>query len=185
MPKLIDSAFARYLLQKILWYVLAFFVAVALNFFLPRLIPGNPVAVIVSQMAQQGVQSAALERLYATLHGRVWPRPAGPRPVHPVLGRGFPAATSAPRLCFTPARCLMSIRSALPWTLALQIPAILVGWTLGNVLGAVAAYKRGVFDRTIFTTGPRPFPDPLLLPRHHLGLPLGGHVARLSRSGRL
>ena len=44
------------------------------------------------------------------------------------------------------------VRSALPWTLALQIPAILVGWLVGNVLGAVAAYKRGVFDRTIFTT---------------------------------
>jgi ABC-type dipeptide/oligopeptide/nickel transport system permease component len=42
------------------------------------------------------------------------------------------------------------IGQALPWTLALQLPAILVGWTLGNILGAVAAYRGGWFDRGAF-----------------------------------
>lgn len=149
MPKLIESAFARYLLQKILWYVLAFFVAVALNFFLPRLIPGNPVAVIVSQMAQQGVQSAALERLYATYMAEF----GLDQPVHiqfiRYLGGIFRGDLGTSFMLY-PSKVSDVIRSALPWTLALQIPAILVGWTLGNVLGAVAAYKRGVFDRTVF-----------------------------------
>jgi peptide/nickel transport system permease protein len=44
------------------------------------------------------------------------------------------------------------IAQALPWTLALQIPAILLGWIIGNVLGAVAAYKGAGWDRTVFTT---------------------------------
>jgi peptide/nickel transport system permease protein len=35
------------------------------------------------------------------------------------------------------------------WTIALQLPAILVGWILGNALGALAAYKRGVWDRVM------------------------------------
>ncbi|HEV2128346.1 MAG TPA: ABC transporter permease, partial [Thermomicrobiales bacterium] len=39
------------------------------------------------------------------------------------------------------------IADALPWTIALQLPAILVGWILGNALGAIAAYKGGWFDR--------------------------------------
>ncbi len=42
------------------------------------------------------------------------------------------------------------ILTALPWTLVLQIPALVLGWILGNVLGAVAAYKRGVFDRVMY-----------------------------------
>ncbi len=42
------------------------------------------------------------------------------------------------------------LASAIPWTVALQLPAILVGWILGNVLGAVAAYKKGVLDKVIF-----------------------------------
>ncbi|MCL2100783.1 MAG: ABC transporter permease [Fibromonadales bacterium] len=42
------------------------------------------------------------------------------------------------------------ILQALPWTLALQFPAILLGWIFGNSLGALAAYKRGVFDKALF-----------------------------------
>lgn len=150
MLKLIQGAFARYLLRKTLWYVLAFFVAVALNFFLPRLIPGNPVSVIVSQMAQQGVTSAALERLYAT-----YMREFGlDQPPHiqflKYLGGLFRGDLGTSFMLY-PASVASVIKGALPWTLALQIPAILVGWTVGNVLGAVAAYKRGVFDRAVFT----------------------------------
>ena len=32
------------------------------------------------------------------------------------------------------------------WTICLQLPAILVGWLLGNLLGALAAYIRKGFD---------------------------------------
>lgn len=151
MAKLIDSGFARYLLRKSLWYLVAFFVAVALNFFLPRLIPGNPVAVIVSQMAQAGVQSAALERLYATYMAEF----GLDQPVHIQFIRylgGILRGDLGTSFMLYPSKVASVIKSALPWTLALQIPAILVGWIVGNVLGAVAAYKRGGYDRTIFTT---------------------------------
>jgi peptide/nickel transport system permease protein len=36
------------------------------------------------------------------------------------------------------------------WTIGLQLPAILTGWFIGNILGALAAYKKGVFDKTFF-----------------------------------
>jgi peptide/nickel transport system permease protein len=42
------------------------------------------------------------------------------------------------------------IKDAVPWTLALQIPTIIFGWIIGNVLGALAAYRRGVFDKVFF-----------------------------------
>ena len=42
------------------------------------------------------------------------------------------------------------ISDALPWTLALQIPTIIFGWIIGNVLGALAAYRRGIFDKALF-----------------------------------
>jgi len=49
-----------------------------------------------------------------------------------------------------PKRVSEIIKSALPWTLALQLPTIIFGWLLGNVLGALAAYKRGVFDKVMY-----------------------------------
>jgi len=42
------------------------------------------------------------------------------------------------------------IGSAVVWTIALQLPSILVGWIIGNLLGAATAYRNGVFDKTIF-----------------------------------
>jgi peptide/nickel transport system permease protein len=41
------------------------------------------------------------------------------------------------------------ISEGIVWTICLQIPAILLGWILGNVLGAVAAYKRKIWDKGV------------------------------------
>ena len=41
------------------------------------------------------------------------------------------------------------IKSSIGWTIALQFPAIIVGWILGNTLGALAAYLKGNFDRLL------------------------------------
>ena len=41
------------------------------------------------------------------------------------------------------------ISSSVLWTICLQLPAIIVGWILGNLLGAIAAYLKGVFDKAI------------------------------------
>ena len=42
------------------------------------------------------------------------------------------------------------IKESVPWTLAIQAPTIILGWIVGNLLGAFAAYKRGVFDKVFF-----------------------------------
>ncbi len=139
-----------YLIRKLAWYLVAFVAAVALNFFLPRLIPGNPVSVIVGQMASGGVDSVTLERLYTAfvrdfgldqpLPVQFWTYLTGV--LQGDLGTSF---------MLYPSKVWDVIRQALPWTIALQVPAILVGWIVGNVLGALAAYKGGSFDRFAFT----------------------------------
>jgi peptide/nickel transport system permease protein len=42
------------------------------------------------------------------------------------------------------------VAQSLPWSIAIQLPAILIGWIVGNLLGAVAAYRGGWFDRGAF-----------------------------------
>jgi peptide/nickel transport system permease protein len=41
------------------------------------------------------------------------------------------------------------IKSSFWWTVALQFPAIIVGWLIGNTLGALAAYLKGGFDKVL------------------------------------
>ncbi len=47
----------------------------------------------------------------------------------------------------SPTGCRYSQNIALPWTIALQFPAIIVGWVIGNMLGALAAYLG--FDKVL------------------------------------
>ena len=60
------------------------------------------------------------------------------------------------------------LRSSLVWTIALQFPAIIVGWLIGNTLGALAAYIKGGFDKvlmpvSIFVSSLPPFGMAIIL----------------------
>jgi len=41
------------------------------------------------------------------------------------------------------------IRSSVWWTVILQLPAIVVGWLIGNILGAMAAYLKSGYDKVV------------------------------------
>ncbi len=145
------SKFQRYLLSKVFWFILAFCIALVLNFLLPRLIPGNPVDVIVGQMSLGGggLTSETLQRLYAAYIAEFGlDQPLGIQFLTYIgnllrgdLGVSFARA---------PARVQDLIGEALPWTIALMLPAILVGWILGNILGVLVAYRKGLLDRVMF-----------------------------------
>jgi peptide/nickel transport system permease protein len=140
---------SRYLLRKLGWYVGALVVAVFLNFLLPRLIPGNPVDTIVASMGRGGVEGEQLRRIHENyVHSFGLDKPLWEQffvylghLVHGDLGVSF---TLYPK----PVNSV--IGEALPWSVALQLPAIIIGWVVGNVIGAVAAYRRGWFDRGVF-----------------------------------
>lgn len=144
------TRFQRYLLNKVLWFVMAFLIALVFNFLLPRLIPGNPVDVIVGQMASGGgVSGEALERVYAAyIEDFGLDQPLGIQFLTYIgrLARGDLGVSFAR----SPSRVQNLIAEALPWTIALQLPAILLGWILGNTLGVLAAYKKGWIDRITF-----------------------------------
>jgi peptide/nickel transport system permease protein len=142
--------FAKYLGRKAAWYVLALFVALLLNFLLPRLIPGNPVDALVSQMARGGGASGEqMKAIYAHymqqfgLDKPMWQQFLVylDKLAHGSLGTSFGQF---------PKSVNSLIGQALPWSIVLQLPAILIGWVVGNLLGAIAAYRGGWFDRGAF-----------------------------------
>jgi peptide/nickel transport system permease protein len=127
-----------------------FFVALLLNFLLPRLIPGNPVDAIVGQIAVGGGTGG--EQL-KQVHEHFMKEFGLDRPLWEqfvvylghVLRGDF--GTSFGQY---PASVNTLIAQALPWSIAIQLPAIVVGWIVGNLLGALAAFKGGWFDRGAF-----------------------------------
>jgi peptide/nickel transport system permease protein len=136
-------------MNKVLWFLFAFFVALIFNFLLIRLIPGNPVDTMMARMAQGGATGEAQAKIYQAyiaefgLDKPIWQQflvylgnlAKGD------LGRSFQQY---------PTPVATMIFQALPWTIALQLPAVLIGWFVGNWLGVFTAYRKGILDKAVF-----------------------------------
>ena len=142
------KAYQKYFLNKLGWFLVTLVCAFLLNFILPRLMPGDPVAAIVSRLAQgmsnaRGVQ--AIYEQYTELFGTN----------KPMIEQFFIYIKNVMRGDFGfsfsqyPRTVADVIRASLWWTIGLQFPAIIVGWLIGNTLGALAAYLKGGFDRVL------------------------------------
>lgn len=138
----------KYYAQKIFWYILTLIFAVILNFALPRMMPGNPVAAIAQRSVTGMTDSSAIQKVYEEYAERFGTN-------LPMYQQFFKWLGNAIRGDFGvsfsqyPRTVADILAKSIPWTVALQLPAIIVGWLLGNILGAVAAYMRGVFDKAI------------------------------------
>lgn len=154
-----------HVLRRAGWYFVTFLVAVTLNFFLPRLGDANPVDIVLAKGTSSDT-AANRERAEALLiefglarvdeNGKIVRDSAG-KPVPTTLLEQYGTYLKMTLqgdlgVSFNqyPKRVSEIIMAALPWTLALQLPTIIFGWLIGNLLGALAAYKRGAFDNVAF-----------------------------------
>ena len=142
------KGYRKYFLNKALWFAVTFVCAFILNFILPRLMPGDPVAAIVARMAQNQSNSAGVQAIYeqyTELFGTN----------KPLLEQFFIYMKNVFHGDFGfsfsqyPRSVADVIKASILWTICLQFPAIIVGWLIGNTLGALAAYLRKGFDKVL------------------------------------
>ena len=142
------KGYRKYLGSKLVWFFITFVCAFILNFILPRLMPGDPVAAIVARLAQGMTNSTGVQAIYqqyADLFGTN--RPMFEQffiYVRNVLRGDFGFSFSQ-----YPRTVADVIKSSIWWTICLQFPAIVIGWLVGNILGALAAYLKGGFDKVL------------------------------------
>jgi peptide/nickel transport system permease protein len=142
------KGYRKYFLNKIVWFFITLVFAIILNFVLPRLMPGDPVAGITNRAMSGLSDASAAQQVYNQYAEKFGTN----KPIHiqfatylKNLLRGdlgvsfgqYPRAVSD------------ILASSIMWTVCLQFPAILVGWIIGNVLGALAAYIRKGFDKAL------------------------------------
>jgi peptide/nickel transport system permease protein len=145
------KGYAKYFGGKMVWILITFVAAFLLNFILPRLMPGDPVAAITARVAQGIDSQAAVQRVYeqyTELFGTNLPlHEQFILYVRNVLQGDFGTSFSQ-----YPRPVADIIASSIWWTVGLQLPAIIVGWLIGNVLGVFAAYRKGGFDKVLMPT---------------------------------
>jgi peptide/nickel transport system permease protein len=121
-------------------YLVTFYVAVTIDWAIPRFMPGDPVQGLLSRMQAQPEAQHALTGYYSKAFGfdvPLWKQYLNfwAALFHGDLGR---SVSNFP----TPVWEL--IRGALPYTLALLIPAILLSFWAGNKVGALAARRKSL-----------------------------------------
>lgn len=131
-----------------MWYLITLVVAVVLNFMLPRLMPGDPVAAIAAQVSQGMTDRNAAQQIYADYVERFGLDKSMPEQFFIWLGNVFHGDLGV-SFSMYPRKVTDVLASSVAWTVCLQFPAIIVGWLIGNFLGAIAAYRKGIMDKGV------------------------------------
>jgi peptide/nickel transport system permease protein len=132
---------SRILARRIVFYVITAWIAVTLNFAIPRLMPGNAVDAILSRLEGSG--------------------PVTPRAIH-ALTLEFGLNTSQSifqqyfgylndtihgnfglSITYYPSSVISLIAQCLPWTLVLVGVATIISFLLGTSLGLLVGWRRG------------------------------------------
>ena len=138
----------RYFLRKLLIYILTFFVAVTVDWMIPRFMPGDPVSILISRA---GLRGGAVEAMYAYYTGvfgldvPIWQQYLN---FWVALFRGDLGIS----IYLFPTPVTKVILAAVPYDVALLLPAILLSWWAGNKFGAFAARSKSL-DNTLLPAG--------------------------------
>jgi peptide/nickel transport system permease protein len=129
----------RYLSRRVVFYLIAAWAAITINFLIPRLMPGNPAEIALVRFKGKLPLSAvkALLNLFGlehhtsllTQYGQYWGQLA-----HGDLGTSF---------TFFPESVSQAIAAALPWTLVLIGVTTVISFVVGIVIGSVVGWRRG------------------------------------------
>jgi len=139
LESLYRNPFIRFIGRRVGFLILTFVIFLLIIFALPRLIPGNPLAALLANfrgLPPEMIQLKQKQLLEDFGVGKPWE----------VQFYEFIARLSRGDLgtsfAFYPHKVTELIFIYLPWSLGLLIPAALISWIIGNLLGALAAYRR-------------------------------------------
>lgn len=141
-----------YILNRLMFYAVAFFGAITLNFFLPRMMPGDPVQSYLSDLYQSGgridpATIAAVEELF------------GFNTDKPLIVSYFEYLINIFKgdwgISFTyyPQTVMESVSRGLGWTIFLMGTALILGFIINSLLGIFVSWHRGSKLDTILTLG--------------------------------
>lgn len=148
----------RYVLRRVVLFVITLWVALTVNFFIPRLMPGNPAEAMMARFHGR-VNPAALKALEVAF-GVDTQKPLAVQYVE-YLGNTFTGHFGT-SLTFFPQDVGTVILQAIPYTLGLVGVTTVIAFVAGTLIGLVAGWKRGGVVDTILppvfvVTGALPF----------------------------
>ncbi len=128
----------NYLLRRLGFYAIAAWAALTLNFFIPRMMPGDPAAIIFARFRGK-LKPEAMNALRETFG----------LTDEPLLGQYFTYLKNlltgdlGISIAYFPQPVTDIISTALLWTIFLAGISLIISFSIGTLLGTLAAWKRG------------------------------------------
>ena len=134
----------RYLVPRLIQYVLVLWLGITLVFLIPRLMPTDPVLAQINTLQSQGTflgpevveeMTAVLKEMYGLEGGLLeqyfsfWKR---------LFSGDF-----GPSLFMFPTPVMQLIGQSLPWTVGLLLVSTVLSWMIGNITGGLTGYFTG------------------------------------------
>lgn len=134
----------NYYLRKLGFYLIALWAALTINFVIPRLLPGNPVDILLAKLQQRGgIVSAETREAYELL--------LGGNTSEPLISQYWSYLVNVFRgdlgvsVSYFPAPVSEVIATSLPWTIVLVGVATVIATVIGVALGAIVGWKPGTW----------------------------------------
>ncbi|MGC5168135.1 ABC transporter permease [Luteimicrobium sp. DT211] len=135
----------KFLLRRIGFYALTFWAAVTINFFIPRMMKGDPVQSLINRYQGQ-LSTDAVHSLYVlfgldkqqslwTQYWQYWGQI-----LHGDLGTSF---------TLFPTPVSEVIKTSLPWTIGLVGIATIIAVVLGSLVGVLIGWRRGTWADSV------------------------------------
>jgi peptide/nickel transport system permease protein len=134
-----------FILRRLVFYLVAAWVALTINFFIPRAMPGNAVQSVMAKFPNlQPSAYKALEALLGVGHpGSIWHQYVSY--LDEILHFNFGTDVSQ-----YPASVSSLLAQTLPWTITLVGVATVIAFLIGTALGIVAGWRHGgTLDRVL------------------------------------
>ncbi len=141
----------RYLLPRIVQFLVVVFVGITIVFFVPRLTPVDPVQQVISQITSQGafMDPAAVDALRQSLT-ELYGLEGGMFQQYFAFWGRLIKGDFGPSLFQFPTPVMDLIMISLPWTAGLLITTTIISWIIGNLLGGLAGYfKNKAWAKTL------------------------------------
>jgi len=133
------NAYLIYVARRLVILLATVFISMTVVFFVPRLVPGDPLGAIFANMASVGGSVNAPElvaeyRLRFGLDRPMWEQ-------YLSFWRELLRGNLGFSISNFPAEVSDMLLSALPWTIGLLLVTTLLSWTLGSIIGAVVGWR--------------------------------------------
>ena len=134
----------NYFVRKLGFYAVALWAALTINFLIPRLLPGNPVDILLAKLQQRGgIVTPDTRKAYELLLGGDSSDPLPVQYWNYLIN--IVKGDLGISVGYFPTPVTEVIGSSLPWTIVLVGLATVIGAALGVLLGAFVGWKPGTW----------------------------------------